>query len=469
MIRRLSTLLLVCWLAALAPAHTRAQGIGQGEIDLSDDIERVVERLERRIGGDLPAEVQATTLRWLIELYTRMGAYDNVEQSYQRIFVFFPDDVATRNAYGRFLMDVRGDYEGAERELRLAHRWATVAGDFHPRLGETYLLRAELMQKVGRPERALRMAEDALAYLDESTAAAAWRVEGHAYAALSRYDEAADAYLRAIAIEGGRNKDDINALALIAEHTSRYGGGGVREAVADAVANGVRERHARIEAEGAEVVVLSADDGVALEATLRRAGGPVAVLFVPDLGGRRDVYAPYEQLLFTDDVTTLSIDPRGHGDSRSDSLPSAETLPERHRERLSGDIGVALRYLTDTLGFDASRVAIVSAGAACALVEKALFGASGVPAVVHLSPDFDANDLELRNAIAFHPDRPVAIVLSEGDIVSLRSQGFFRESRTSKRVEMQMFKGAGHGAEMLGRSVEALMWVQAWILRAVGG
>ncbi|MDH3196731.1 MAG: hypothetical protein OEO21_00670 [Candidatus Krumholzibacteria bacterium] len=467
MIRRLAPLFCACWLAALAPA--RAQAPGEGQIDISDDIGRTIERLERRVGGDLPAEVQATTLQWLIELYTSMGDYEGVERSYQRIFVFFPNDVGTRNTFARFLMDVRGDFVRAERELRLAHGWATVAGDFHPRLGETYLLRAELMQRVGEPERALRMAEGALAYLDESAAAAAWRIEGHSYAALVRYDEAAHAYLRAIAIEGGRNDEDINALALIAERTNRYAGGGVREAVAAAIAEGVHDRRARIEAEGAEVVILRAADGVALEATLRRAGGQAAVLFVPDLGGRRSVYAPYEQLLFTDDVTTLSLDPRGHGDSRSDSLLSVYTLPEHHRERLSGDVAVAMRYLTDTLGVDAARIAVVSAGAGCALVEKALFEAGLGPAVVHLSPDLDAQDLDLRNAVAFHPDRPVAIVLSEGDLVSLRSERFFREVKVREQMEMRLFKGAGHGAEMLSRSVEVLLWVQSWILRVVGG
>ena len=73
------------------------------------------------------------------------------------------------------------------------------------------------------------------------------------------------------------------------------------------------------------VVTVTTDDGVRLEGTLRRAQGPGAVLLVHDLGSRRSVYAPYAQLFFIDDLTTLSIDLRGHGNSRSDSLSSHES------------------------------------------------------------------------------------------------------------------------------------------------
>ena len=214
------------------------------------------------------------------------------------------------------------------------------------------------------------------------------------------------------------------------------------------------------------MVELSSSDGVILEGTLRRAPGPGAVLFVPDLRGSRLAYTPYAQLLFIDDITTLSVDPRGHGASRADSLLSYDDLSEYHRARLIDDIGTAYRHLR-SLGFRDEHIAVVSEGSGCALVEKAMQEEKATPAVTHLSPEFDPRDRDLIHAITFHPDLPVLVFFSDEDIAAMRSTQIFRETRKRSQLRTRMLRDAGRGLDLFRRNQEALEEFQEWARRTI--
>jgi hypothetical protein len=159
------------------------------------------------------------------------------------------------------------------------------------------------------------------------------------------------------------NADDTNALIALetakkAHRTPTHFASGMRTLVE----NARKERAEALQHEGAEMVVLEGDGRVGWRARCGAAKEHAAIVLVPDLGGRRSEYTPYAQLLALDGFTTLAIDPRGHGDSRCDSLPSFVQLSADQRDKIPSDIATAQRYLRETLKIPASKIAVIAEG-----------------------------------------------------------------------------------------------------------
>jgi pimeloyl-ACP methyl ester carboxylesterase len=286
--------------------------------------------------------------------------------------------------------------------------------------------------------------------------------------ALERYDEAADAYLRLIALDRGANGEDVNALQLFVARTTRYSDGSIQRTIDDAVAEERRREVVRIELEGGSLVTIRSADGVPLEATLRRAEGPGAVLFVHETGSRRSVFTPYAQLLFIDEISSLAVDLRGHGGSRADSMLAFDALSAYNHDQLPGDVAAAYRYLENTLGIDEGHIAIIAAGHASAVVEKALYREHIDAPVVYLSPTFLDSDLEVHTAVSFHPATPALLVGGREDWSALRAIQAFTAARERPGVETRLYDDAGHGVETLRRVPAALEYLQRWLRATVG-
>jgi len=458
-----ATLLAV--VVTLFAAHSiTAQDI-EGYIDFNQTVERQIDQLEQLVGGDLDARKQAVAYQWLIDLYRYVGKLDDVDRCYRSILSFFPEDIGTMNAYARFLMDDREDNARAEEILKSAGKAADARS---LDIGTTYQLRAELERRAGRYESAVALAGRAVELMSDERAADAMRIRAQSLLALERYDDAAEQYLRVIGIERGTNLEDVNALQLFASKTTRYSSGSVQSLVDGAIADARKRYLSRIELEGGSVVEVTSSDGAKLEGTLRRAQGPGAVLLVPDTGGLRSEFTPYAQILFVDDISSLAIDLRGHGGSRADSLQSYETLSQYNHDMLVEDVIAAYRYLQESLGLDESHIAIVAAGRACALVEKALRDGRIAAPVVHISPVFPELDPDLRSALAYHPDRPALFISAREDLSSMRSIRTFPGIDARSHSEVRAYGDAGHGLETLRRAPEALEHFQGWLRRTVG-
>lgn len=440
-----------------------------GMIDFHQSVEAQIRQLEQRVGGDQRATKQAVVYRWLIQLYTMVERYDDAEQAYQKILAFFPSDLGTLNSYATFQIEVREDYEAAAKTLSDANAWAREIDETSVHRGTTLTIWAELELLRADNPRAIQLSKQALDLVGDDDRPRALRALGHGYANLEQFDEAADTFLELVAIEGGANRDDINTLLTLVPLTTTYSAEDVRDTVARAIEEEREHRHDRIRSTGGEVVVLTSADGAALEGTLRYESGKIgAVLFVPNIGSRRSIFTPYEQLLFIDGFTTLSIDLRGHGGSRADSLLSWDTLPTEHRDRLSDDVTAAFRHLSG-LGYSDGDIAIVTEGLGSTVVEKALQRSQLRPAVVYLSPTFDPDDRELKNAIAFHGDSPVLVYFSSEDLSAMRSLTVFQDAGKHERLETRMFDDAGHGTEILQSEPPALDSLQAWLRRTLDG
>jgi hypothetical protein len=189
---------------------------------------------------------------------------------------------------------------------------------------------------------------------------------------------------------------------------------------------------------------------------------------IPDTGKSRTVWTPYAQLLGIDEISSLCLDLRGQGGSRSDSLQSQDNMPPNHFEALPDDIIAGFRYLQDELEFAPGRVVIVGEGEACARIEKALQRGHLDAPVVYLSPVFVETDRELADAISFHPNRRTLVLYSNEDLFSLKSTSYFKQKKDLQKLEVRVFDRAGHGIDILRSDSEALEFFQIWMRKSTG-
>jgi tetratricopeptide (TPR) repeat protein len=443
----------------------------RGTLDYTRAIEDEIEYLETSLktAGDMAFERQSLLLLWLVDLYQTVGDYDGVESSYRRILVFFPDDIGVINSYARFLFEKRQDTARAESLLVGAYRWYSYKDTRALDKGDTNELLARVRIDMGDYKSAIWHATAAIELKDDEASAGARRVLAQAYELGGDIDAAADTYLQLIALERGAVTEDINALKLIIARTDTYADADLNELIARAIEEKTADRQREAEAEGAELVEIPSTGGVVLEGTLRRREGTGAILFVPDLGGSRTVFRPYAQLLGIDGISSLTLDLRGQGGSRSDSLLSHEQLPLRHSRRLQDDVAAGFRFLQDALEQDPGAIVIVTTGYAAPVVEKALTGDGLAAPVAYLSPAFYPHDNELANSIAFHPDLPILLYYGAEDLHASRSCTYFRSAKQFNKLQAKPFKNAGRGVDILRRNPAALEAFQVWVRTVTSG
>ena len=439
-----------------------------GEIDTRKAINRRIYELEGMISGDVSAEKQAVTLRWLADLYVAAGRIDDAEYAYERILVHFPYDIASCNAYAEFLLDTRKNPEKALEVTHDAIRWANAAASPPAYLGETYALRARAFADAGQCPDAMRAAGEAVARSEEDAAEDARRTQAHCATTDGDGKQAKQILLGVIGDTGGASADDKSALiALMTKGKKNVDKSDVDREIGKAIEASRGERSKTLTREGASMVELTSSDRVRLEGTLRAGKEKAAVLFIPDGGGRRSAYTPFAQLLSLDGFTTLTLDPRGHGNSRADSLPSFNAMPEHHRLELAADVAAAFDYLTKTSKIDPSRIVIVAAGTGCGVVERAMHEHKIAPAVVYVSPIFAPDDRDLSSAFSFRPDRPALVLASEEDTYAVKSLRAFETTFASDDdVKVKVLRSAGHGTSIL-RNPANFAEVDTWIKQTV--
>lgn len=434
-----------------------------GKVDTRGDVAAQIRTLEMMISGDVPAERQAVVLRWLADLYVRSNEIDRAQRAYERLLSFFPNDVGTNNAYARFLIDHRHNFVRADSTLRAAIGWDRSASTHSPYLGDTYALLARSLREQKRCEDGITAADHALDLLNQASAEDALRVKAGCLLDLGRHDQARDAYLKLIGATGASRADDVNAfIALEAGAKHQVDAKRVEHEIQEAVEAARDARRKTAAAEGASIVELDGVDHVRLEGTLRGAPAERAILIVPDVDEQRALYTPYAQLLSLDGAATLTIDLRGQGDSRCDSLPDYEDMSPDQRDHLPDDVATAYRFLRARTKLDDEHMAIVTSGNASAIVERALHDDGLAPAVVHLSPVFDPTDRDVTSALSFRPPRPALVVASTEDVYAVRSVQLFAQSADSSLATRRVYEDAGHGIDILrdpGRFADISRWL----------
>ncbi|HKW13020.1 MAG TPA: hypothetical protein VJS69_00900 [Candidatus Krumholzibacteria bacterium] len=450
----------IAFLCAAVAAQSQDSG---GAVDTRQGTQQQIARLESLLKGDTPLDKQVVYLRWLADLYTLSNDLDSAQRSFQRILDINPYDVASTNLYAAFLLDHKHDPAAAAKVCETAIAWGSKAQPAPLYLGQTYGLHARALRDLGRYQESIAEVEKARARLDPDAAEDALRTEAMSFKALNKNDEATRVFEELVGLTGGSSADDTNAL--IALETAKKGSinaDAFRKRMHTLVDNARKERAEALQHEGAEMVVLEGQGHVRLEGTLRRGKGTRAIVLVPDLGGRRSAYTPYAQLLALDGFTTLAIDPRGHGDSRCDSLPSFVQLSADQRDMIPSDIAAAQHYLRDTLKIPVSQIAVIAEGSACGDVEHAMHDLDLNAIVVHLSPIVDPLDRDVASALQFRAPRPTLLVVSDEDFFAVQSVNAMRELRTKDPFVVHTVHASGHGVSIL-HEPEHYAWVSSWL------
>jgi tetratricopeptide (TPR) repeat protein len=454
-------------LFAAASAHAAPQD-STGTIDRRHAIVQEIYKLESMIDDDVSPERKVVTLGWLADMYVAVGRVDDAEAAYDEMLNLYPKNIGYWNEYAEFLIETRDDPERALEATRKAIAWASHMPAPPPQLGQTYAIRARAFEASGKCQEALQTVDEAAALSEGDAAEDALRTRARCLSALGRDADAQAALLRLIGDTGASNPEDRNALVTMLTQEKKSVDPRDVQRMVDAAIDDARKRRAEaLAGENASLVELAGADHVRLEATLRRGESPVAILFIPDYDGRRSTYAPYAQLFTLDGYTTLALDPRGHGDSRSDSLPSVAEMGPLQQAQLPADVATAFAYLAGLKGVDPARIVIVAAGWACEMVELAIHEHNLRPAVVYLSPVFDRGSLELAAAFSFRPSRPALGLASEEDMYAVQSLRSFQAAVPSGVVDIKVYPAGGRGASLL-RDPARFAEVDAWLSDALG-
>jgi dienelactone hydrolase len=213
----------------------------------------------------------------------------------------------------------------------------------------------------------------------------------------------------------------------------------------------------RTDAEAAGAVIRAAakgstvsfptSDKVVITGTLYTASGQSgpAVLCLHQWRSDRSTYDALAASLQTAGVTVLTIDLRGHGESRKKSDGSA-VQPDRNAIR---DLEAAIAFLEGRKEVDKARIGIIGAsyGASNALLYAAQH--KDVKALVLLSPGLNYfNVLPTEEAIVAYGNRPILLAASDEDLRSAETVKRYQELNGANTVARMLTK-AGHGTEML--------------------
>ncbi|MDE2143877.1 MAG: alpha/beta fold hydrolase [Elusimicrobia bacterium] len=218
-------------------------------------------------------------------------------------------------------------------------------------------------------------------------------------------------------------------------------------------------------------IALIASDGVHLAATYSpapEADAPALVL-LPILGGKRSDWEPFSRLAESAGVTTLLLDPRGHGGSENPYGKPPEGWPKPHWDDVDLDVLAAVAWL-EARGVPPGRIVVGGASiggslalrrAACdrSLAGAALVSAGDNPARVPASEFLDAYG-KRGIFIASAADDPVFDAVADNLVKRARGP-----------VERLRLPSGGHGTAILADSDSGLALSRAllvWVRRVAG-
>ncbi len=443
-----------CVAALLTWAGVPAWG-QEGVIDMERSLEENILRLEERVNHAKDASIdrQRTLLFWLAELYEQAGNDDGVDDCYRLVIAYFPGDIIALNRYGRYLSDA-GRASEADSVLGLAVEYGRIHDIRGLHRGQTHLLLATNAEDV---DKAAWHARTALTYLPRHQAGPAHRALANAFNARGEFDEAINAYLHVVGVEQALTDEDLNGLRIAMARSGRFNDGDAT-ASTDALITEARTaaRSQRMEiaaANGGSIVDIRSDD-VSLEGTYYPGSKDVAVLFVADWEGFRNDYEAVAQLVAIDGAHALTVDLRGHGDSRSDSLRAGLVFSPEQKDRLPNDIGNAVAYLSRRSGLDSRAIHVVAAGQASRWVELAMHRFAIRCATSYLSPRFETEvsvdyQRDLITALQFRHAPNATAYYARDDMQTLAAIKQVQRLIGGESFTPHRVSGQGFGTELI--------------------
>jgi len=206
-------------------------------------------------------------------------------------------------------------------------------------------------------------------------------------------------------------------------------------------------------------VELTASDGVVLVGTCRvpklegDAKAP-GVLFLHPMRGKRQDWGSLLAELLRRGYALLAMDLRGHGEStkgKEGKVYDHRSFEPSEFPAMVGDAEAALAYLKGRPGVDSERIAIVGASIGANAALNAAAKDPAVKSLVLLSPGLEYHQIKTEPAMEQYGSRSVLLVASHEDSHSAQTVQTL-EGLAKGRREVQMYGGAGHGTNMLGKT-----------------
>jgi alpha-beta hydrolase superfamily lysophospholipase len=224
-------------------------------------------------------------------------------------------------------------------------------------------------------------------------------------------------------------------------------------------------RRFRPEQEGLELpknsqkVSFSTQDNVKIVATFFPSDSNKAVICIHQFNSSRESYNELASLLQQNGFAVLTIDLRGHGESRArGSLSSPTALQEFDFQNMEWDVLAAQQFLQEK-GFEKIFLVGASIGANLSIIVPARN--SGFRAAIALSPGEDFKGLQPLTA-AKQSAIPTMFVASQEDAYSFQSMQILFGAMHVPRKKVEL-DNAGHGTYMLSNpslSKTILDWLE---------
>lgn len=200
-------------------------------------------------------------------------------------------------------------------------------------------------------------------------------------------------------------------------------------------------------------VELRTDDGVAIRADARGAGGH-AVLLLHDEGRSSEDWADFSTRLASAGFQVLAVDLRGHG--RTGGAPPAE----EDWVRMTAEVRAGVAWLR---AHGATHVSLVGARLGGSLALQVASADPAIASVGVLSPVLSAHGVKVGGALTALAGRPTLLVTSTQDLTGLRAIDTIRAVAPGVTVLPPV--EAGTGVDLLSRAAnletEVITWVRA--------
>ena len=223
-----------------------------------------------------------------------------------------------------------------------------------------------------------------------------------------------------------------------------------------------------------QAVTLTTSDGFTLAGTFVQAsssGKTPACLLVHQLGKDKSTYKSLQERLAAVGISSLAIDLRGHGESRTSTAGTVDYrsfTDERQWIAMTADLEAGLAYLRNHDAVDKTRIGIVGAsiGANLAVVVAADDRSKGeepsITCLVLLSPGANYHGVKPHPRARELGRMPVLIVCGTRDSCYKDAQSL---SNAARGGELVSFSGGAHGTDLFEADPtildDTVRWIQA--------
>lgn len=214
-------------------------------------------------------------------------------------------------------------------------------------------------------------------------------------------------------------------------------------------------------------LTLRTDDGVAIAATWYPASArpAPAVILVHMLGRSRRDWEELAGRLAADGVSALTIDLRGHGESRGAIGTTADG--QQDLKPMVLDVRAARKHLAERGEVLAGRLGLAGASLGANLVGLEA-GDPAVKSMALLSPSLEYRGLRIEPAVRKLTSRALLLVASDNDPYALRSaRELHKAAGGGGTRELLVLPQAGHGTAMLARHPDLNRALVDWFRRTL--